>query len=142
MPRIAVLITSHNRREMTLACLDALVANRLPSAVTLAVILVDDGSMDGTPEAVRQRFPDVEVLPGTGRLYWNGGMRRAFGHALAAGFDAYLWLNDDTFLDEALECARPGVGFLQCIRMKPDCAGSGSVTLRTCRAPKGVGMVV
>ena len=46
MPRIAVLITCHNRRVMTLACLDALVANRLPSAVTLAVILVDDGSTD------------------------------------------------------------------------------------------------
>lgn len=103
MVKIAALLTCHNRRETTLACLRALYNCNRPPDVLLANILVDDGSTDGTAQMVRERFPGVEVLEGDGHLYWNGGMHRAFAHALRKGFDAYLWLNDDTFLDpEAL----------------------------------------
>lgn len=98
MCRIAVLITCHNRRDMTLKCLEALYANNLPEGVSLHVILVDDGSTDGTGAAVRERFPEVEILLGDGNLYWNRGMHKAFARAMEIGFDAYLWLNDDTFL--------------------------------------------
>ena len=98
LKRIAVLITCHNRREKTLTCLQALYANVLPEAVTLHVILVDDGSTDGTEAAVSERFPAVEILHGDGNLYWNRGMHRAFARALEIGFDGYLWLNDDTVL--------------------------------------------
>lgn len=96
--RIATLITCHNRREKTLACLDALFANRLPEDVSLHVILVDDGSTDGTSDAVRTRYPSVELIKGDGNLYWNKGMHCAFGRAMETGFDGYLWLNDDTVL--------------------------------------------
>ncbi len=98
MKRIAVLITCHNRREKTLACLEALYVNVLPEGVTLHVVLVDDGSTDGTEAAVRERFPSVEILHGDGNLYWNRGMHRAFARAMEIGFDGYLWLNDDTVL--------------------------------------------
>lgn len=97
--KIAVLITCHNRKAKTLACLDALSQNALPASWELHVILVDDGSTDGTSEAVRQRFPSVEIIHGDGNLYWNKGMHRAFARAMEIGFDAYLWLNDDTVLD-------------------------------------------
>jgi GT2 family glycosyltransferase len=98
MSRIAVLITCHNRREKTLACLDALFANRLSNDVSMHVILVDDGSTDGTSEGVRARYPSVEIIKGDGNLYWNNGMHSAFARAMEIGFDAYLWLNDDTIL--------------------------------------------
>jgi GT2 family glycosyltransferase len=98
VPSIAVLITVHNRRQITLTGLSCLFAQELPPGYSMEVILVDDGSTDGTSEAIRQQFPQVRLLQGSGQLYWGGGMRMAFGTALQQGFDYYLWLNDDAFL--------------------------------------------
>lgn len=98
MKGIAVLLTCHNRKAKTLACLDALFASTLPEGYSLDVLLVDDGSTDGTEQAVRERFPQVNIIKGDGNLYWNGGMRVAFATAMKKGFDYYLWLNDDTLL--------------------------------------------
>ncbi len=97
--RLGALLACHNRRTSTLACLAALFAQKGTDDVDLQVILLDDGSTDGTAEAVRGRFPAVEVLHGDGELFWGGGMRRAFAVGLARSLDAYLWLNDDTLLD-------------------------------------------
>lgn len=99
MTRLVVLMTCHNRRAKTLACLQALYRNRLPENVRLDVVLVDDGSSDGTGDAVRERFPEVQVIRGNGSLFWNGGMRRAYEAAQAHAYDHLLWLNDDTLLD-------------------------------------------
>ncbi|MCZ7562810.1 MAG: glycosyltransferase family 2 protein [Burkholderiales bacterium] len=96
--RIAALLTCHNRRRKTLACLDALAANAPPRDAALEIFLTDDGSTDGTAAAVAAAYPRVHLVPGDGTLYWNGGMRKAFGAALRLDFDAYLWLNDDTIL--------------------------------------------
>jgi GT2 family glycosyltransferase len=96
--RIAVLMTCHNRRQKTLACLHALSAQELPANVQLTVYLVDDGCNDGTGAAVRQNFPNVRVLMGNGNLFWCGGMRLAWKEAMKDDYDAYLWLNDDTIL--------------------------------------------
>lgn len=93
--RIAVLLTAHNRKQKTLACLESLYSQVLPPDIKLVVFLVDDGCTDGTSEAIRERFPQVRLLRGDGNLFWNGGMRLAFGEALKEGFDYYLWLNDD-----------------------------------------------
>ena len=92
---VAVLMTCHNRRDVTLACLEALYQQN----VDFAVYLVDDGSTDGTAEAVKNLYPSVEVLQGDGSLFWVGGMRLAFGRALDAKHPYYLWLNDDTLLE-------------------------------------------
>lgn len=96
--KIATLITCYNRKEKTLACLDALFNNNLPEGYCLDVFLVDDGSTDGTEQAVREHYPQVNIIKGDGSLFWNRGMNRAFDAAMQVGFTAYLWLNDDTFL--------------------------------------------
>ena len=111
--RIAVLMTSHNRRELTLASLAAVFRQDGAEDFDLAVFLVDDGCTDGTGETVRLQFPQVRVLEGDGTLYWNGGMRMAFDAAMKEGFDGYILLNDDTVLcDDAVlrvvRCARAG----------------------------------
>ena len=109
--RIAVLMTSFNRCELTLASLASLFRRRDVEDIQLVVFLVDDGSVDGTGDAVRSQFPKVRVLPGDGTLFWNGGMRMAFNAAMEEGFDGYILLNDDTVLyDDAVQrvvaCAR------------------------------------
>ena len=55
--RITALLASHNRRPKTLACLSSYFAQEVPDDVTLSAVLVDDGSTDGTADAVRERFP-------------------------------------------------------------------------------------
>jgi GT2 family glycosyltransferase len=98
MKHIAVLITCHNRRANTIACLRRLFEQSLPRETALDVHLVDDGSTDGTSDAVRAAFPAVNIIPGDGTLYWSEGMRLAWRHASKADPDAYFWLNDDTVL--------------------------------------------
>ena len=93
-PSIAILITCHNRRDTTLTCLSNLTQQTLSSTV----YLVDDGSTDDTSLAVQSQYPDVNILSGSGSLFWGGGMRLAFATALQTGHDYYLWLNDDTYL--------------------------------------------
>lgn len=99
--RLCALLTCFNRRDMTLACLQSLCDSEGLAGIHLRAVLVDDGSSDGTAEAVRERFPWVTVIwPGAdeGALFWCRGMHRAFKVALDIGFDDYLWLNDDTTL--------------------------------------------
>ena len=99
MKTIAVLLTCHNRKNNTIACLDALFRCTLPEHHSLSIFLVDDGSTDGTPEAIASQFPSVHLLQGDGNLYWNRGMHLAWKTAASyKDFDYYLWLNDDTFL--------------------------------------------
>ena len=95
---IAVLMTSFNRRQSTLQCLENLYAQEKSRPRSLKVFLVDDRSRDGTVEAVRKQFPDVAISLGSGDLFWNRGMHQAFKEAMQEGFDYYLWLNDDTLL--------------------------------------------
>ncbi len=98
--KIAVLITAFNRREITLACLRRLTEQKLPESWQIDVFLTDDASSDGTAEAVKETFPEVHLLHGTGDLFWNGGMRMAWSEALKHGADYYLLLNDDTTLTD------------------------------------------
>lgn len=101
MIRIEALLTCHDRRELTLAALEALFAQHLPPETTLHATLCDDGCSDGTAAAVAERFASrVSIADGDGGLYWNRGMLRAWDAALAAGTpDHILWLNDDVRLD-------------------------------------------
>lgn len=97
--KIAVLLTCYNRKNKTLRCLSDLFAQNLPSQASIEVFLVDDGSTDGTGEAVTAEYPLVHVTKGTGQLFWNRGMHKAWSLASSYDdFDAYLWINDDTFL--------------------------------------------
>ena len=95
---VCALLTCFNRRETTLECLRALGASTGLEAVVLRAVLVDDGSSDGTAQAVRAEFPWVEVVISDGSLFWCRGMHLAFETALRKGFDHYVWLNDDTTL--------------------------------------------
>jgi len=101
--RIAVLMTCHNRCELTLRCLKLLMPQLRPED---KVFLVNDGSTDGTADTVAKDYPEVRIVKGNGTLYWAKGMRRAWEAAVAErnDWDGYFWLNDDTELnDDAIQ---------------------------------------
>lgn len=116
--KIAVLMTCHNRKEATIRCLRG-----LPSDVD--VYLVDDGSTDGTGEAVREfsrgdrENGRVRVIEGDGSLYWAKGMRLAWETAVEHGdYDGYLWLNDDVELTRMPEFRDECIQVGECINSK------------------------
>ena len=94
---IAILLTCFNRKALTLAALAAL-PQAVAGAATWRIVLVDDGSSDGTGDAVAATYPEAIVVRSPGNLYWNGGMRLAWQTALPLKPDFFLWLNDDTEL--------------------------------------------
>ena len=96
---IAVLLTCHNRRDKTLACLSSFYKAEKTADYTFDIFLVDDGSTDGTSDAIKQQFPEVNIVSGSGSLFWAGGMRLAWQTAMNnKEYYAFLLLNDDVVL--------------------------------------------
>jgi GT2 family glycosyltransferase len=91
--KVSIIIPAHNRRSITLACLQRLKQQGVLSWAN--VILVDDGSTDGTSEAVHAGFPDTTLLSGDGHLWWGGAIQLGIWRAYFDGADYVIWLNDD-----------------------------------------------
>lgn len=96
--RLIAVMTSFNRRAATLNCLAHFEVAARREGAEPNVVLVDDGSTDGTAVAVREQYPSVELLVGDGSLFWNRGMHRGQARAMESAADYLLWLNDDTEL--------------------------------------------
>ncbi|PZD72435.1 hypothetical protein C1752_03592 [Acaryochloris thomasi RCC1774] len=91
---VFIIIPVHNRKEITLACLENLdVTGDLGK---FHVVVVDDGSTDGTGVAVRNAFPQVNVLEGHGSLWWTGAIVQGMKYSYEQGAKYFIWLNDDS----------------------------------------------
>jgi GT2 family glycosyltransferase len=96
---MAVLLTCHNRKNKTVACLKSLYQADIPSQYLVDIYLTDDGSTDDTAQAINELFPEVVLIRGNGKLFWAGGMRLAWEKAMEKkSYDAYLLVNDDVVL--------------------------------------------
>src|SRR5215218_2929263 len=107
--RIEVVTPVHNRRELTLRCLHSLYDADL-KGIALHVIVVDDGSTDGTADALANEFPDVTVIAGDGNLWYTAGTNAGLKAALKNAPDYILAINNDSefepsFLQRMLESA-------------------------------------
>jgi GT2 family glycosyltransferase len=65
------------------------------------IVIVDDGSTDGTKEMLKAEFPDVIIIEGDGNLYWTAAINLGIRHALNLGVDFILTLNNDTVASRA-----------------------------------------
>lgn len=95
---IYVVTPVHNRREITRNFLECL---RRQTYRPFEVVIVDDGSTDGTDLLVRDVFPEVRLLRGDGTLWWSGSMNVGLEYVLgrAGGDDHVLIINDDLEVD-------------------------------------------
>jgi hypothetical protein len=95
-PTVAVVILNTNRREDTLACLASLRQSCYSDA---RLMVLDNASTDGSPEAIRAQFPEVQLLPLTDNRGYAGNNNIGIRAALEQGADWVLVLNEDTLLD-------------------------------------------
>lgn len=88
-----IVIPVHNRRQFTHDCLCSL---RRQTIADHKIIIVDDGSTDGTSQMLATEFAEVTILKGTGNLYWTAAVNLGIRHALKQGADHIMTLNNDT----------------------------------------------
>jgi len=92
-----IIIPVHNRKDITLKCLNTLKQNG--DLDKYYVIVVDDGSTDGTSEAITSRYPEVIILEGDGNLWWTGAIKKGMEYAYEKGAEYLIWLNDDCLVE-------------------------------------------
>jgi GT2 family glycosyltransferase len=93
---VFILIPAHNRRETTLHSLRCLYQDiTIQNWSNLHVVIIDDGSTDGTTAALSAEFPNVTVLQGDGSLWWTGAIQKGMQYAYNQGAEVVFWLNDD-----------------------------------------------
>lgn len=92
-PKVAIIVLNYNGLADTPACLDSLASLDYPN---YGVIVVDNGSIDGSVAVVRQAHPEVEVLETGENLGYAEGNNVGVRYAVKTGADYVLLLNNDT----------------------------------------------
>jgi GT2 family glycosyltransferase len=87
-----VVVLSWNGREDTLRCLESLA--RVGSS-DLGIVCVDNGSTDGSPRAVRERFPEVALIEAGANLGYCAGNNLGVRYALEHGASWVALVNND-----------------------------------------------
>jgi GT2 family glycosyltransferase len=100
--RLAVVVLNWNGLEDTRVLLGTLGRCRAPQGWSVSLMVVDNGSTDGSAASLAAAFPAVEVLALPENLRFAGGNNAGLRRALAAGADAVLLLNNDTEADPGL----------------------------------------
>jgi GT2 family glycosyltransferase len=88
MNKLYIILPVHNRKEITQRFIRCLQQQTLQD---YHVLLIDDGSMDGTAEMVRERISSLTVLRGTGDWWWGGSLHQG-----------YLWLKSQNISSSSL----------------------------------------
>jgi GT2 family glycosyltransferase len=92
-PKITTVILNWNSHEMSAECIRSLLAM---DSQNLEILLVDNGSTDGSANILSSAFPQITVMPQKSNLGFAAGCNVGIRHALAHGAEYILLLNNDT----------------------------------------------
>ncbi len=95
---VYVVTPVYNRKELTERFLRCLLNQTYKE---IEVVIIDDGSTDGTSDMIENLYPQVTLIQGTGDLWWSGGTNEGLLYVLekARDEDYVLIINDDLEFD-------------------------------------------
>jgi GT2 family glycosyltransferase len=115
-PQVSIIILNWNSYDVTHACLLSLRSLDYPN---FEVLLVDNGSADGSGVKLAADFPEVKLIRSEENRGFPGGNNLAIREALTGSADYLLLLNNDTevapdFLSQLVRMAEtdPSIGIV------------------------------
>lgn len=96
-PCVTTIILNWNGMQDTLECIESVKHLDYPD---VRILVVDNGSTDGSPSCIREHYPSVTLVENRQNLGFTGGNNLGMKKAMEMGTD-YLWLlNNDTILEK------------------------------------------
>lgn len=93
---IAVIMSCYNRRDYSIRCINSIMeASKEIPGLSLFFYVWDDGSTDGTADALDSLSQDIRVFRGPGNYFWSKSMHFAMKEAGKSDHDLFLMVNDD-----------------------------------------------
>jgi GT2 family glycosyltransferase len=90
---ICIIMPVHNRVNFTIGCIKSL---EKQTVTGFRIVVIDDGSIDGTSDVILKLFPEVVLLKGDGNLWWSKATNMGIKYALKNNFKYIICLNNDT----------------------------------------------
>ena len=95
-PTLSVLVVTYRRQDLLAACLDSVTAALDRLGEPSELVVVDNGSRDGTAALVGERYPSARLVV----VEENDGFTPAFTRGLSASSGTWIAnLNDDTTVE-------------------------------------------
>ena len=99
VPKVVVVILNWKRKEDTIECIKSVLKM---DYTNFEVLAVDNGSEDGSAEAFKESFPNIEVLANKENLGYALGFNSGIVKALEMGAEIVLIMNNDTIVDKSM----------------------------------------
>src|ERR1035437_9235089 len=96
MSNISVVIPNWNGVQSLEACLDSL----LGQSIKLSIIVVENGSTDGSLELLHKKYPNIELVVHKKNLGFAGGVNSGIKNAIKNGAEYVALFNNDAVADE------------------------------------------
>lgn len=97
--KVAVVILNWNAARLTLDCLEAVAGSDYHP---LEVIVIDNGSTDGSAETIAARYPEVRLIRNSANLGFAEGSNQGIRRAMENGAAYVLLLNNDAIVDKSM----------------------------------------
>ena len=108
MEGLSICVLNHNEQEVTERCVEAIYMQNSPDFHNWEIIIVDNGSTDGSAEAAQKRFPIVEILKADNKDGFITGLNFTFSRAK---YENVFFVSNDVFLKE--DCIKEMLKVLQ-----------------------------
>ena len=95
--KLAIILVNWNSFPVTAGCIESL---RLADYTDHSVIVVDNGSADGSGKELKEKFGHIILIESATNLGFTGGNNLGMEYAIEQGYEYVLLLNNDTFVEK------------------------------------------